>query len=241
MDVELARVTFPHPVPRFSRAPPSTQPLVGEGRGAPGRHAQRSRGRASARAALGLFDVPAARWSPGWSQSALHDGFPRHDPMALEAAVRASHDDLAEVGNLVEAQPALACESWDCVFDDRETCLGAAAHSGRCDIAEYLMANGARPNISSAAMVRQLEVVRASLVGQHRSGMDARDHFDVDVRNDQLGLQRPGTNRRFLIHTGSLVFFPSGVPTVRIAFAAYGQGTLQLTAADPHVFRTARW
>ncbi len=42
----------------------------------------------------------------------------------------------------------------------------------------------------------------------------------VDVQQDRLGIDRPsGPARRFLIHTGNFVFFPAGVPTVKIAFA----------------------
>ena len=62
----------------------------------------------------------------------------------------------------------------------------------------------------------------------------------MDVRNDQLGIERPGQTRRFLLHTGSLVFFPSGVPSVRIAFARSGAKAAQLTLADPEVFLTAK-
>ena len=42
------------------------------------------------------------------------------------------------------------------------------------------------------------------------------------------------------MHTGNLVFFPSGVPTVKIAFAREGGAVTQLTVADPAVLVTAR-
>ena len=70
-------------------------------------------------------------------------------------------------------------------------------------------------------------------------GTGPRDHVDVDVRNDQLGLQRPDSTRRFLIHTGNLVFFPSGVPTVKIAFAREGGKMVRVTIADPGIVLTA--
>ena len=35
------------------------------------------------------------------------------------------------------------------------------------------------------------------------------------------------------VHTGNLVFFPAGVPTVKIAFARVGDKVTQLTVADP--------
>ena len=42
------------------------------------------------------------------------------------------------------------------------------------------------------------------------------------------------------MHTGGLVFFPSGVPTAKIAFAREGGKVTQLTLADPQVMVTAR-
>ena len=61
------------------------------------------------------------------------------------------------------------------------------------------------------------------------------------MQQDRLGIDRPaGPARRFLIHTGNLVFFPSGVPTVKIAFAKEGGKVTQLTLADPNVMVTAK-
>ena len=42
------------------------------------------------------------------------------------------------------------------------------------------------------------------------------------------------------MHTGNLVFFPIGVPTVKIAFARDGGKVTQLTVADPEVMVTAK-
>jgi hypothetical protein len=81
---------------------------------------------------------------------------------------------------------------------------------------------------------------RDAVVGEYGFGAGPRDYFVVDVRNDQLGLERPGQTRRFLIHTGGLVFFPSGVPSVRVAFARAGARADQVTIADPDVFLTAK-
>jgi len=81
---------------------------------------------------------------------------------------------------------------------------------------------------------------RDALVGSYGFGPGANDRFDIDVKKDQLGILRPGTTRRILVHTGSLVFFPSGVPSVKIAFAREGGKVSQLTIADPDVYLTAR-
>jgi hypothetical protein len=42
------------------------------------------------------------------------------------------------------------------------------------------------------------------------------------------------------MHTGSLVFFPTGVPTVKVAFAKENGRVTQLTLADPDVMLTAK-
>jgi hypothetical protein len=39
---------------------------------------------------------------------------------------------------------------------------------------------------------------------------------------------------------GNLVFFPTGVPSAKIAFARDGVKVTQLTVADPNVMLTAR-
>lgn len=80
---------------------------------------------------------------------------------------------------------------------------------------------------------------RDAVVGRYTFGPGPRDRFDVDVRNDMLGMERPGAQRGILNHTGGLVFFPSGVPSVRIAFVQDGGKVVRLTVADPEVMLTA--
>jgi hypothetical protein len=222
------------------------------------------------------------------------DVFPAQDPNLVREIVGASHGNFARVREAVEKQPALARASVDWGFGDWETCIDAAAHVGNKPIAEFLLAHGARPTIFSAAMMGQLDAVKAfiaarpgiqktlgphgitlmsharaggkdaepvveyltsvgdadrpiptqpvapadreTLAGKYVYGPGPRDYFTVDVVKDQLGINRPsGPARRLLLHTGNLVFFPSGVPSVKIAFA-----NNQLTVADPDVVVTAR-
>jgi hypothetical protein len=230
--------------------------------------------------------------------AALPDWIPQQDPAVVKEMVGVAHGNLARVRELVERQPALANATVDWGFGDWEDALGAASHMGRREIAELLLAHGARPTIFSAAMLGQLDVVkafvaaspgvqrtlgphgitllaharaggagaaevvkylesvsdadrrpptqplapadRAALVGEYSFGPTTRDRFVIDVRDDQLGIERPGHTRRMLFHTGSLVFFPSGVPSFRIAFARAGGPATQLTLADPEVFLTAK-
>ena len=64
---------------------------------------------------------------------------------------------------MLSAEPRLANAAWDWGGGDWESALGAAAHMGRRDIAEYLLACGARLDVFSAAMLGRLEIVRAML------------------------------------------------------------------------------
>src|SRR5688500_13255402 len=227
------------------------------------------------------------------------DAFPAQDPNLVRQIVGASHGNFARVREAVEKQPALARASVDWGFGDWETCIDAAAHVGNKPIADFLLSHGARPTIFSAAMMGQLDTVKAfiaarpgiqktlgphgitlmshaksggadaaavaqylaalgdadmatpmqplaaadrdALVGRYVYGPGPRDFFTIDVQQDRLGIDRPNSPaRRGLGHLGNLVFFPAGVPTVKIAFAREGGRVTQLTLADPNVMLTAK-
>jgi hypothetical protein len=72
-----------------------------------------------------------------------------------------AHGDLGAVRDALAGEPTLANASWDWGGGDWETGLGAAAHMGRRDIAELLLACGARLDVFAAAMLGETEVVRA--------------------------------------------------------------------------------
>jgi hypothetical protein len=74
-----------------------------------------------------------------------------------------SHADLEGVKELLMREPALINSAWDWGGGDWETGLGAAAHMGRRDIATYLLQNGARLDLFAAAMLGNLDIVRATL------------------------------------------------------------------------------
>lgn len=256
--------------------------------------------------ALGVsaFAVKAWGQAPASSLPAASDVFPGQDPELARATVGASHRDFTRVRELVERHPALARAAIDWGFGDWESCLDAASHTGNKAIADFLITSGARPTIFSAAMMGQLDVVKAfvaarpgvqrnlgphgltlmwharqggadaapvvqyltglgdadvspatvpldagdrdALVGKYTYGAGPRDHFTIEVRRDLLGrdqltIERSGApSRQNLYHVGSLVFFPTGVPSVKIAFGKDGAKVTQLTVADPNVMLTAR-
>ena len=91
----------------------------------------------------------------------VSDEFPTQSPALAREMVGVSHGNLARVNELLGLHPTLANASWDWGFGDWESALGAASHVGNVEIARALLAHGARPSIFSAAMLGQLEVVRA--------------------------------------------------------------------------------
>lgn len=87
--------------------------------------------------------------------------YPRQPDDRVNEVVGASHGNFERVRELVETWPTLAKASWDWGFGDWETALGAAAHTGNREIALLLIEHGARPTLFSAAMLGQVDVVRA--------------------------------------------------------------------------------
>ncbi|MCE9647870.1 MAG: ankyrin repeat domain-containing protein [Chloroflexi bacterium] len=77
--------------------------------------------------------------------------------------VAKAHADLERVKEMLTQEPSLINATWDWGGGDFETALGAAGHMGRRDIANYLLAHGARLDIFVAAMLGNLEIVKAAL------------------------------------------------------------------------------
>ena len=104
----------------------------------------------------------AAQTDPSDEPTAsIYDCFPSQDQTLVRETVGVSHGNFSRVRELVEASPALAKANWDWGYGDWESALGAASHTGNRDIAEFLIEHGARPNIFSAAMLGQLDVVKS--------------------------------------------------------------------------------
>jgi len=89
---------------------------------------------------------------------------PRIESHLVCEFVAQAHSDLDRVKAMLAEEPALANAAWDWGAGDWETGLGAAAHMGRHDIAQFLLAHGARMDIFAAAMLGHLAVVQAMLV-----------------------------------------------------------------------------
>ena len=81
----------------------------------------------------------------------------------VQEFVISAHGDLDRTRELLAQEPALVNATWDWGGGDFETALGGAAHMGRKDIANYLLENGARLDLFAAAMLGNLEIIKAAL------------------------------------------------------------------------------
>ena len=79
----------------------------------------------------------------------------------MQECVANSHGNLERVQELLAQEPALVNACWDWGGGDWESGLGAAAHVGRRDIANLLLAKGARLDIFAATMLGELAIVKA--------------------------------------------------------------------------------
>lgn len=126
--------------------------------------------RALLRASLGLIPLSLTdtllAGQSSLPEASVPDGFPTYSAPLVRETVWVAHYDQQRVRQLVEARPALARASWDWGFGDFETALGAASHMGNRPIAEYLIGKGARPSLFSAAMLGQIDVVKAFLTAE---------------------------------------------------------------------------
>lgn len=77
-----------------------------------------------------------------------------------------AHSDLEMVKKLLAREPHLINATMDWGAGDWETGLGGASHMGRRDIVEYLLSQGARMDLFCAAMMGELDIIKAMLTLQ---------------------------------------------------------------------------
>ncbi len=104
--------------------------------------------------------------SPTTEEKELFYRYPSLDDESVSAVVGAAHTNLDKVKSLVNNRPELANAAWDWGFGDWESAIGAAAHMGRKDIADFLMSHGARPDHFTFAMLGELDALKAMLTAR---------------------------------------------------------------------------
>jgi hypothetical protein len=124
-------------------------------------------------------DYPPPGFKPSWKKAQLNR-------LLVQDFVIFAHSDFEMVKKLLTAEPALINATMDWGGGDWESGLGGASHMGRRDIVEFLLEKGARIDIFCAAMLGQLDAVKAFLTLQPRL-IDARGphgftlHFHAQV------------------------------------------------------------
>jgi hypothetical protein len=124
-------------------------------------------------------DYPPPGFRPSWKK-------PQINRLLVQDFVIYAHSDLPMVKKLLDREPALLNATMDWGAGDWETGLGGASHMGRRDIAEFLLEKGARIDLFCAAMLGQLDAVKAFLTLQPKL-IDAKGphglslHFHAQV------------------------------------------------------------
>ena len=85
------------------------------------------------------------------------------NPKMVYEFVNDAHTDFDKVKKMLEATPLLLNAAWDWGGGDFETALGAAAHMGQKETANFLIAQGARTDIFVLTMLGKTEIVKAML------------------------------------------------------------------------------
>src|SRR5262245_10733003 len=98
-------------------------------------------------------------FKPSWKKQQINR-------LLVQDFVIYAHSDLPMVQQLLSKEPALLNATMDWGGGDWESGLGGASHMGRRDIVEFLLEKGARIDIFCAAMMGQLEAVKAFLTLQ---------------------------------------------------------------------------
>ena len=128
-------------------------------------------------------DYPAPGFKPGWKK-------PQINRLLVQDFVIYAHSDLPMTKKLLEKEPALVNAFMDWGAGDWESGLGGASHMGRRDIVSFLLEKGARIDIFCAAMMGQLDAVKAFLALQPKL-IDAKGphgftlHFHAQVGQKQ--------------------------------------------------------
>jgi hypothetical protein len=163
----------------------------------------------------------------------IHSGYPTQEPELVQEMVIVAHANFARVKELVGRQPALAKAAWDWGFGDWEDALGAASHVGSRDIAELLIANGARPTIFSAAMLGQLDVVKAFIAAAPGVQRTKGPHSITLLSHARAGGARAQAVADYLNEVGGADEKPAVQPLSSADIARLtGAYTFGLTPAD---------
>jgi len=119
-------------------------------------------------------------------EAAFQNGY--RDLVAV-LVVALAHGDIESVRVALERDATLANATVDWAGGDWESALGAASHMHRRDIAELLLEHGARLDVFAAAMLGELEAVKAVLE-THPEMRDAKGPHGIPLAAHATGAVR---------------------------------------------------
>lgn len=93
-----------------------------------------------------------------------NDKPPRLPDDLVKEFVRVGHGEFDAVKRMLDERPGLLNACYDWGGGDFETALEAAGHVGSREVAEFLLARGARPNIFVLTMLGHTAIVKGLLV-----------------------------------------------------------------------------
>lgn len=109
------------------------------------------------------------------------------NPRLVKEYVIAAHKSLAEVKELVEAEPGLVNATVNWGEGDWESGIGAAAHTGNREITLWLLEKGAHLDIYAAAMLGELAIVKAILAVQPNAVQAPGPHGIPLIHHAKMG------------------------------------------------------
>ncbi|MFY7954423.1 MAG: ankyrin repeat domain-containing protein [Armatimonadaceae bacterium] len=124
-------------------------------------------------------DYPPPGFKPSWRK-------PQVNRQMAQDFVIYAHSDIEMVKTLLDKEPGLINAFVDWGGGDWESALNGASHMGKRDIVMLLLERGARPDLFCAAMLGQLDTVKAMLTLQPKL-IDAKGphgftlHFHAQV------------------------------------------------------------
>jgi hypothetical protein len=129
------------------------------------------------------------------SEIEKNNRYPALEEELVAEVVGVSHFDLERLKVLVNKRPELARATWDWGFGDWETAIGAASHTGRKDIADYLLSMGARPDIFTFAMLGNYKAVKSIIEFTPGLQRIAGPHGISLLQHSKNGIQNNNSNQ----------------------------------------------
>lgn len=116
------------------------------------------------RTLLATVGLATAPWVRGGRSAQDQDRPPALAPELVREFVNVGHGQLVPVQQMLAEHPTLLNATWDWGGGDFEMAIEGAGHLGSVEVAEYLLAQGARANIFVLTMLGRTVAVKAMLL-----------------------------------------------------------------------------